>query len=167
MITITLKGEKVTVKPSALHVYLERIEYIKSRRMSPIDALKNLPPGITEANYAKFVEIAISSSMKLSSVSFDEEMAFEASQEGFYLTVFQALKEHMTRKDSAEKWPTDPIKGVSSASFYYETLSDEEKTTLRLAMRGVDERALAKNSDSPTPPEPGPESKPSEQSLGI
>ncbi len=153
MINVTLKGEQVAVKPATLHRYIEKVEYIKSRRLSPIDALKNLPAGITQDNYAKMVEIAISSSMRMSSVPFEEEMLFEGSQEGFYYNVYQALRDHF-------KWGSDGLAGVDKAERFYESLDEADKISLRLAMRGVDERSLAKNSDGPTPQEgPGSESQ--------
>lgn len=143
MITLELKKERVTIRPRSLHEYIEKVDYIKSRRPSAYSALRDLPKGASADGRAKFVEIAMMASMKLSCVSLEEELNFDTSFEGFYYTVWQAAKASM-------KWPDDAAKGVNVAEHWYSDLDDEEKAQVRFAIRGIDQRSLAKNSDGLT-----------------
>ena len=80
--------------------------------------------------------------MRLSAVDFDEELTFDSSMEGYYFTVYQALRDQY-------KWPAEPIKGVAKAAEFWESLSKTDQSTLKYAIRGVDEMLIAGKSDSP------------------
>lgn len=151
MITVVLNGERVTIRPRSLHSYIEKTDYIKSRRPSPYSSLRDLPKQKNREATDRYVEIAIMASMKLSSVSFEEEMRFDISLEGYYYAAWQGTREHF-------KWDSDSTKGVDQVEKWISKLDPESQESLRLALRGIDERALAKNSDGPEKnPQKGPE----------
>lgn len=153
MITIELKGERVTVRPRSLHSYIEKCDYIKGRRPSPYDSLRDLPEKYqdTQAKRDKYLEMAMMVSMKISSVGFDEEADFDRSYEAVYLSVWQALKDHY-------KWPKSPHEGVDVAEKWYSKLDSDVQLQLLVAVQGLDQRKMAKNSDGPVEnPPKGPE----------
>lgn len=151
MITLDINNDRVAVRPRSLHSYIEKIDYIKSRRPSPYSSLRDLPKQKNSEAHAKFVEIAMMASMKLSAVGLEEELYFDSSFEGFFYTVWQAVRAHF-------KWSAEGLVGVNQAEQWYMGLNDDHKEQVRFAIRGVDERSLAKNSDGPEEnPQEGPE----------
>lgn len=141
----------MTVRPRSLHNYIEKCDYIKGRRPSPYNSLRDIPKQKTKADTERYLEMAIMASMRMSSVGFEEELYFDSSLEGTYYAIWQSVKSHF-------KWPEDPYEGVDAAEKWYSKLDDESKSALRSAIRGVDERRLAKNSDGPEEnPTKGPE----------
>jgi hypothetical protein len=142
LISLELKRERVTIRPRSLHEYIAKVDYIKSRRPSAYSSLKDLPKNTSADGRAKYVEIAMMASMKLSCVSLEEELNFDTSFEGFYYTVWQSAKSSM-------KWSEDAAVGVNQAEHWYTDLDDEDKAQIRFAIRGVDQRSLAKNSSGP------------------
>lgn len=141
MITVTIGSERVNVVPRSLQCYLDKVDFIKSRRVSPAQLLTGmLNPKNPEGNQ-KVTEIAMKACMLLSSVSFEEEMQFDMSFEGFYYSVWQGVM------NAFPDWKRlDPKVGIDKARAWFDGLSDDDKTNVRLALRGTDQRALAKNS---------------------
>lgn len=147
----------MTVRPRSLHSYIEKSDYIKSRRPSPYVSLRDLPKEYqdTQGKRERYLEMAIMASMKLSSVGFTEEFYFDVSPEGKYYATWQSMKEHY-------KWPSDPLKGVDVVDKWYSALSNDEKNQVDMAIEGIDQRKLAKNSAGP---EENPTKGPEEQSV--
>lgn len=142
MITVEVNGERVNIVPRSLQDYCQKTDYIRSRRPTPAQLLAGmLTPKNPEAN-AKVTELVINQFMRGGSVSFEEEMSFDVSFEGFFHSLWQGAKE------SVKGW--DRLKaeaGVQAAKVWFEQLDTEKQTEVRLALRGVDQRALSKNSD--------------------
>ncbi len=151
MITVDLNGERVTIRPRSLHSYIEKSDYIKSRRPSPYVSLRDLPKQKSQASTDRYLELAVMASMRMSSVGFEEEMDFDGSLEGVYYAIWQALKGHF-------KWSEDGHEGVDKAEKWYTELSADSKIKVLSAIRGTDERKIAKNSAGPAEnPPKGPE----------
>jgi hypothetical protein len=127
-----------------LHNVIEKIDYIKTRRPSPYSALDGLPQSMSAEGKQKMAEIALSSFMKMSSVSIDEEFAFDTSFEGRYHSIWQAAKGSMKGWDKL-----NPAQGVAAAREWFDALPGDKADEVRLAVRGIDQRQLAKNSDGP------------------
>lgn len=144
MITVEVDGAKVTLVPRSLHNYIDKVDYIKSRRPSPYASLSGIPDNMSAEGKQKMAEIALQSYMKMSSVSFEEELAFDCTFEGFYYSVWQAAKNCMPG------WvKLSGFDGVAAAKTWFDLLPEEKGTEVRLAIRGIDQRPLAKNSDGP------------------
>lgn len=141
MIAVEIKGERVNIVPRSLQDYCEKVDYIRSRRPTPAQLLAGmLVPKQPEAN-AKVTELVINQFMRGGSVSFEEEMAFDVSFEGFFYSLWQGAK------NSIEAWKKlKPEAGVHAAKIWFEALEQDRQTEVRLALRGVDQRSLAKNS---------------------
>jgi len=142
VIVVDIAGDRVLVTPRSLQNYIDKIEYIKSRRPSPYQMLRDLPEKISEQNYEKFVEIAMMSSMKLSCVSPQEELDFDSCFEGYFYSIWVSMRGHY-------KWDKNPKAGIEQARKWVDSLTLDEAKCVRLALRGIDERAHAKNSDGP------------------
>ena len=142
MITVKISGERVDILPRSLQDYCEKVDFIRSRRPTPADLLAGmLVPKQPEAN-AKVTELVITQFMRGGSVSFDEEMAFDVSFEGFFYSLWQGAK------GSVKGWERlKPQAGLQAAKVWFEALTPEEQVEVRLALRGLDQRALAKNSN--------------------
>jgi glycyl-tRNA synthetase alpha subunit len=144
VITVEIGDLKVSLVPRTLHNYIEKIDYIKSRRPSPYASLSGIPDSMSAEGKQKMAEIALQSYMKMSSVSFEEEIAFDCSFEGFYFSLWQAAK------NSIKEWQKlSAFDGVAKAKDWFEQLDSDKATEVRLAIRGIDQRSLAKNSDGP------------------
>lgn len=144
MITVQVGDESVVLVPRSLQDYIHKVDYIKKRRPSPYEALDGVPESMSADGKQKIAEIALTSYMKMSSVSFEEELAFDCSLEGFYYSLWQGAKASM------KGWSKlTPIQGVSAARDWFDKLDNKKATEIRLALRGLDQRALAKNSDGP------------------
>ena len=144
MITVEVGELKVVLVPRSLQNYIDKVDYIKARRPSPYASLDGIPAEMTADGKQKMAEIALKSYMQMSSVSFDEEIAFDCSFEGFYYSVWQAAKASIAGWEKLKG-----LVGVVMAKDWFEGLSPEKATEVRLAIRGIDQRALAKNSDGP------------------
>jgi hypothetical protein len=142
MITVEIGSERVTIVPRSLQCYMDKVDFIKSRRLSPAQSLAGmLNPKNPEGNQ-KVTEIAIAACMKMSSVSFEEELQFDMSFEGFYYSIWQGLM------GSKTEWKKlQPKQGIDAARQWFDALDDHKKTEVRMALRGIDQRSLAKNSN--------------------
>lgn len=141
MITVEVNGERVNIVPRSLQDYCEKVDYIRSRRPTPAQLLAGmLVPKQPEANQ-KVTELVIGQFIRGGSVSFDEEMAFDVSFEGFFHSLWQGAK------GSILAWQTlKPNAGVQAAKLWFEQLDKDQQVEVRLALRGIDQRALSKNS---------------------
>lgn len=142
MITVEVGDLKVSLVPRTLQNYIEKVDYIKSRRPSPYASLSGIPDSMSADGKQKMAEIALQSFMKMSSVSFEEEIVFDTSFEGFYYSVWQAAKNCMPGWSKLSGFD-----GVAKAREWFEQLDNDKATEVRLAIRGIDQRSLAKNSD--------------------
>ena len=141
MITVEINGERVNIVPRSLQDYCEKVDYIRSRRPTPAQLLAGmLVPKQPEAN-AKVTELVITQFMRGGAVSFDEEMAFDVSFEGFFYSLWQGAKASITAWQKLK-----PMAGVQAAKIWFEELNQDQQVEVRLALRGIDQRALAKNS---------------------
>ena len=144
MITVIIGEEKVVLVPRALQDYIHKVDYIKTRRPSPYAALEGVPSEMTAVGKSVMAEGAMKAYMQLSSVSFDEELAFDCSFEGFFYSLWQAAKA------SIQGWKDlKPSAGIVKAKDWYNGLEPEKAEEVSLALRGIDQRTLAKNSDGP------------------
>lgn len=142
MITLSLGGTEIVVKPKKLLDYVEKLDFIKMRRTRPWDLIQGFPKEITEENYKILVSLAMSTCYsQSSSVSIEEELQFDKSEEGFYYDVWRCLP-----RVPKETWQA----GLNRARQLWEGSTKEEKNALHMAMLGVDERANLKNSDGPS-----------------
>lgn len=145
MITISLSGKEVVVRPKHLLDYIEKLDYIKSRRQQPYDLLRDWPQeaGQKGAEASKMlIGMALETVYtRSSSVSIEEEICFDGSWEGAYYNLWRCM-----RTDSKE----DPKKGVDRARKLYESATEEERIRLKFAIEATDEDRNIKNSDGPS-----------------
>lgn len=133
---------KVVLVPRSLQNYIDKIDYIKTRRPSPYAALDGIPETMSADGKKAMAEIAIKSYMQLSSVAFHEELAFDTSFEGFYFALWQGAKGSLPGWDKLT-----PADGVATAKQWFTALDDKDSDDVRLALNGIEQRELAKNSD--------------------
>lgn len=153
MITVSVGGQDIVVKPRKLHDYVEKLDFIKMRRGAPWDLIQGFPPEIAnnEENYKTLVGIAMSTVYRnSSSVSPEEELRFDQSEEGFFYSMWKSIPLEPTkrkgkgiRKDSPETWQ----EGINRAKALWDGATKEEKNELQIAFFAVDERHAVKNSD--------------------
>jgi hypothetical protein len=146
LITVPVNGVDVQVKPKRLLDYLQKIDFIKTRRRNVWDLLRG-NPGITkQEEFDRLFRIAAEVVYSLSSsVTMDEEMAFDRSEEGFFYDLWRA-----TNGDTKET-PTKehPLVGIQRMNLWWQQMLDSERREIVKALNVVDERRLAKNSDGP------------------
>lgn len=153
MITVSIGGKEIVVKPKHLIDYVEKVDFIRSRRTSPFDLLKDFPSDqMKGAGGAAITEIAMRTVYtNSSSVSIEEELSFDRSEEGFFWTLWKCMppeKKAGPVTQTASSIP-DWKAGINRARMLWKSGTPEEKQRLRLAIEAVDERANLKNSDSP------------------
>jgi hypothetical protein len=144
--------------------YIQKVDFIKARRLRPWDLLKGIPSSVSGRDYQNFVEAAMGVCYQNSSfVSPEEEIQFDTSYEGFYYALWRCIelakpakkpKSALIKKDVVDEY-TEALKGVNEARLLWDDATDEEKREIRLAMNGVSmEDAIKK---SPAPPHQNPE----------
>jgi hypothetical protein len=133
------------VRPKCLLDYVEKLDYIKSRRSQPYDLLRDFPQekGQKGADASRMlIEIAMQTVYtRSSSVSIEEEICFDGSWEGFYYNLWRC-----TRTISTE----DPKSGVARVQKLFDGATAEEKVQLRIALDATEESNNIKNSDGPS-----------------
>lgn len=145
MITISLCGTEIVVRPKTLLDYVEKLDFIKSRRATPYDLARTF---LTKASNERDVagnQAVIAEAMRTvycrsSSVSSEEQIEFEHSKEGRYYDLWRCCRL------SGES----PLDGINRIEKLYNGATEEERSALILALNGVDERNLRKNSDGPS-----------------
>ncbi len=161
MITVSIGGKEIVVKPKRLLDYVEKLDFIKSRRNRPWDLIQGFPPELTEENYKILVGIAMKTVYSTSSsVSHEEELFFDRSKEGFFYDMWRCLPVVKLGKLSET-----PIQGIERARVLWESATPEEKDELKIALYATDESNNLKNSDGPsdTLSQPGQEEEPLSQ----
>lgn len=156
MITVSIGGKEIVVKPKRLLDYVEKVDFIKMRRGAPWDLIQGFPPEIAnhEENYKILVGIAMRTVyMNSSSVGIEEEIMFDKSEEGFFYTLWKCMpgtKVNATsgkgKKTRAETWR----EGLNRARSLWESGTSEEKMKVRVAMESTNESHNIKNSDGPS-----------------
>jgi hypothetical protein len=140
MITISLGGKEIVVRPKQLLDYVEKLDFIKARRQQPYDLLKDWPQekGAKGAEAGKMlIQLAMETVYtRSSSVSIEEEICFDKSEEGFYFDLWRCI-----RTDPKQDWRV----GINEARALFEKATLEEKMRLRMALEGTDETNNLKN----------------------
>ena len=156
MITISIGGKEIVVKPKHLLDYVEKVDFIKMRRGAPWDLIQGFPPEIAnhEENYKILVGIAMRTVyMNSSSVGIEEEVMFDKSEEGFFYTLWKCIPATKVRvgdgkgnkKTRAETWR----EGLNRARSTWDSGTPDEKMQVRIAMEATNESHNLKNSDGP------------------
>ncbi len=145
MITVSIGLTEIEIKPKRLLDYVEKLDFIKSRRQRPWDLIQGFPDKITPENYKILVEIAMKTVYtQSSSVSIEEELFFDKSEEGFYYDLWRCLPSLPAGKaGKKETWS----QGIQRARLLWESATSDEKQQINFAMSVVDERRLEKNGD--------------------
>jgi hypothetical protein len=164
LITVSIGGKEIVVKPKKLLDYVEKLDFIKSRRTRPWDLISGFPKEITEENYKILVATAMRVVyMNSSSVTPEEEILFDKSTEGFFYDLWRQIGKGMrkagTKQETrAETWQ----EGIQRAQQLWDSATVEEKNQLKIALFATDEGNNLGNSDGPSDqsPTPGP-TKPS------
>lgn len=153
-------GLELDITPKRLLDYCEKVDFIKSRRPSPWQLLRDIPPSISLDSYTAFVGEAMKACViASSSVSPLEEVNFDTSEEGFYYDLWRSL-EHSKKKARGAaglsvlerdkgKSPDPWRRGIMEAKRIWELATDEEKKAIRIALSATDQMAQVKNSDGP------------------
>lgn len=145
MITISLGGTEIVVRPKRLLDYVEKIDFIKSRRQQPYHLVRDFPQekGPKGAEGMKLiVQMALETVYtRSSSVSVEEEICFDGSWEGFYYNAWRCV-----RTDPKQ----NPLDGIRWMEKLFDKATPEERINLRMALEATDESHNLKNSDGPS-----------------
>lgn len=142
MIPVTVNGVELLIKPKRLLDYVDKLDFIKTRRKSPADLMQGIPTTIQKDRYDDLMRIAMHTVYtSSSSVSWEEELSFDKSEEGFYYDLWRCLPPVEGKKGAKESWK----EGLNRARALWESATMEEKRALTSAMNMVDERSLEKN----------------------
>jgi hypothetical protein len=146
MITVSIGGKDIQVKPKHLIDYVEKIDFIKSRRATPWSLIQGFPPKLDEENYKTLVGLAMKTVYsQSSSVSIEEELCFDKSDEGFLYSLWRCIPAQKT-KGKPEDWKT----GLNRVNAIWEKATSEEKMELKTALLATDESNNLGNSDGPS-----------------
>lgn len=137
MIPVTVNGVELLIKPKSLLSYVDKLDFIKTRRLKPFDLIQGLPEKVAPDKYDSLVRMAMHTVYtNSSSVSWEEEVAFDKSEEGFFFELWRCLPEV----------PKEPWRdGIQRAREFWNSADDEEKLAIRVATNAADERSLQKN----------------------
>lgn len=157
MITVRVGGTELVIVPKRLLSYIEKCDYIKSRRVKPWDLLSGIPSSIKANDYQSFVEVAMSTVYQNSSfVSVEEELSFDRSEEGFYYDLWRSIeagrkKGQPGRRSKLLKAPSEftAADGIHEARLLWESATADEKQEIVIALKATDERAAIKKSSGP------------------
>lgn len=168
MQTVSVGEQKLLIKPRRLINYIEKVEYIRSRRPGVWDLLKQLPRTFQADTYQSFVREAMSVVYcSATCVGIQEEIDFDNSPEGFYWTLWKCLPSSGSQKSQKKTFfegekpgDEDPsVQGIQRAKLLWESATEAEKTNIRLALSAADPQI--KNSDGPPSPKTtGPDDQP-------
>jgi hypothetical protein len=145
LVTVSIGVTEIEIKPKRLLDYVEKLDFIKSRRQRPWDLIQGFPDKITPENYKILVEIAMKTVYtQSSSVSIEEELFFDKSEEGFYYDLWRCIPSAPALKGAKkETWN----QGINRARLLWESATPEEKQKINFALSVTDERHLEKNVD--------------------
>lgn len=159
MINVSVGGQTVTITPKRLLDYCEKIDFIKMRRGNPATLIEGFPPEVAnnEANYKILVKMAMETVIQnASSVSVQEEIAFDTSEEGFFYEMWRCLPKPKEKKIKGRMIGESWRDGINRAKQLWDSATTEEKKELLTAIRSVDETSLLKNSSGPSEPQSPP-----------
>lgn len=152
MPNVNIKGVDVQVKPKRLLDYIEKVDFIKSRRRNVFQLLSGRPETgkLNQEQFDRLFRIGCEVVYAMSSsVTIEEELAFDRSEEGFYYDMWRCV--------GAEQGE-HPLNGIRRAEQMWKTMTDQERRDFVAALNQVDERRNIKNSDGPdSTKSPGPE----------
>ena len=157
---------ELSISPRKLINYIEKVQFIKSRRPTPWDLMKGVPKTLSVADYTAYVETAMKTVYThASAVGIQEEIDFDTSPEGFFWTLWKCMvpdrasvKKKVTMAEASavqEPWEA----GLLKARALWEAATDDEKRQIRMALDASDQMRQVKNSDGPpetNSPEAGP-----------
>lgn len=151
MITVSIGGTEIVVRPKRLIDYVEKIDFIRLRRTTPYDLLRDWPDEDRQTKLG-LIEIAMRTVYtNSSSVSFEEELAFDRSEEGLFWTIWKCLPTEPPKKYPKGAKVIEPWReGINRARNLWNSGTPEEKQALRMAIEAVDESNNLKNSESPS-----------------
>jgi hypothetical protein len=158
MITVSIGGKDVVIKPKTLLSYVEKVDFIKMRRGAPWDLIQGFPPEISnhEENYKTLVRCAMETVYKnSSSVSLEEEILFDRSEEGFFYDFWRCIPKmkvpFKSKEGGAQKFRAEtPMEGIDRSKAIWESGTAEERQSIRFAMEATNEAHNLKNSDGPS-----------------
>ena len=161
MITVEVGGTRLQIVPKRLHDYIRKVEFIKSRRRTPWDLLRDVPRSLPVADWTAFVETAMRTVHQCSSsVPPAEEHAFDTSEEGLFFNLFVAIEMGRGQKPEKSKLlqPAgkkedglpDWHKGINEARRLWEQATSEERAALTAALFATDQMRAVKKSDGPS-----------------
>lgn len=157
MIDVMVGGQTLKITPARLLDYCEKIDFIKMRRGNPATLVDGFPEGMTEANYKILVKTAMETVIQnSSSVSVQEEIAFDTSEEGFFYNMWRCMPKPAAKKAKGQMVGESWRDGINRAKRLWDSSTKEEKSDLLNAMRSVDETSLLKNSSGPSEPQSPP-----------
>ena len=177
MITEVSVGErKIRIVPRVLQDYLDKVDYIKSRREDPWALLRGLPVKLDAKDYTSFVEIAMTTChLYSSSVTIQEEQRFDDSLEGLFFSLASGMKaaepkpvnhrktydeEVRPQRIEIDKWK----RRVAEARRLWDEATTDERNQISLALSVSDTRNAVKKSDGPPENEAVPETGQSQTS---
>lgn len=150
MINVMVGGQTLKITPKRLLDYCEKIDFIKMRRGNPASLVEGFPENMTEANYKILVKTAMEAVIQnSSSVSVQEEIAFDTSEEGFFYDMWRCMPKPAPKKVKGQMLEESWRVGINRAKKLWESATKEEQRDLLNAMRSVDETSLLKNSSGP------------------
>jgi hypothetical protein len=160
LITVSIGGKEIVVKPKKLLDYVEKLDFIKSRRTRPWDLISGFPKEMTEENY----KILVATAMRVvytnsSSVTPEEELLFDKSTEGFFYDLWRQMGKGMRKVGTKQEMrPETPLEGITRAQQIWDSATVEEKNNLKIALFATDEANNLGNSAGPSDqsPTPGP-----------
>lgn len=157
MIDVMVGGQTLKITPKRLLDYCEKIDFIKMRRGNPATLVDGFPEGMTEANYKILVKMAMETVIQnASSVSVQEEIAFDTSEEGFFYNMWRCMPKPAPKKTKGQIVGESWRDGINRAKRLWDSSTKEEKKELLNAMNSVDETSLLKNSSGPSEPQSPP-----------
>lgn len=154
MITVSIGGKDIVVKPKYLLDYVQKVDFIKARRATPYSLIQGFPPKLDEENYKILVSLAMKTVYsQSSSVSIEEEICFDKSDEGFLYSLWKCIP--APSKKVSETFQA----GFARVNAIWESATTEEKMELKVALHATDEANNLKNSDGPSGEQspPGPQ----------
>lgn len=157
-VTVSIGGKDVVIKPKTLLSYVEKVDFIKMRRGAPWDLIQGFPEQIVnhEENYKTLVKCAMETVYKnSSSVSFEEEILFDKSEEGFFYDLWRCMPKikitFIAKEGGAQKKRNEtPLEGIDRAKALWESATTEEKQQVQFALAATNEGHNLKNSDGPS-----------------
>lgn len=153
MINVVVGGQTIVIKPKRLLDYCEKIDFIKMRRGNPATLVEGFPKEMTEENYKILVGIAMKTVItNSSSVSVQEEIAFDTSEEGFFYDLWRCLPKLKEKKVKGQTVGESWRDGINRARTLWDSATTDEKKQIMDAIRSVDETQILGNSSGPSVP---------------